>query len=64
MGCDYLRDDEVILCMDPKTCIEKKIDGYTNIFNKKPSSMYKSPFENGDRPELYTTKLLDKGGIQ
>ena len=51
LGCDFFRDDEDILCMAPRKYIEKMNDGYTNIFNKKPSSKYKSPLEKGDHPE-------------
>ena len=49
--------------MAPKKYIEKMNDGYRNMFNKKPSSKYKSPLEKGDHPELDTTKLLDDNGI-
>ena len=50
--------------MAPKKHIEKMNDGYTNIFNKKPSSKYKSPLKKGDHPELDTTELLNDDGIQ
>ena len=39
-------------------------DGHKKVFNKKPSSKYKSPLEMGDYPELDTTNLLDDDGIQ
>ena len=63
LRCYFFRDDEDILCMAPKKYIEKINDGYTNIFNKKPSSKYKSPLEKGDHSELDTTELLDEDGI-
>ena len=65
LGCDFFRDDEDILCMVPKKYIEKMIDWYLkNMFNKKPSTTYKSPLEKGDHPELDITELLDEDGIQ
>ena len=45
--------------MIPKKYIEKMIDGYTNICNKKPSSKYKSALEKGDHPEIDIIELLD-----
>ena len=50
--------------MAPKKYIEKMNNGYKNMFNKKPSSKYKSPLEKGDHPEVDTTELLDEDGIQ
>ena len=32
------------------------------MFNKKPSSKYKSQLKKGDHPELDTTELLDEDG--
>ena len=49
--------------MSPKKYIEKMNDGYTNMFNKKLSSKYKSPLEKGNYYELETTELLDKDSI-
>ena len=63
LGCDFFRDDEDIICMPPKRYIEKMIDGYTTIFEKRPLSKYKSPLEEGDLPELNTTELLDEYSI-
>ena len=63
-GCKFFIDDEDTLFMAPKKYIEKMNEGYTNVFNKKPSSKYKSPLKKRDHPELDTTKLLDKDGIQ
>ena len=45
LGCELFRDDEVVLCMDPKKYIYKMIDGYIHMFNKKTLSKYKSPLE-------------------
>ena len=55
LGCDFFRDDENILCMAPKIYIEKIIDRYKNMFNKKPSTKCKSPLEKGGHPELDIT---------
>ena len=48
----------------PKKYIEKTIDGYTRIFNHKPSTKYKSPLEKGDHPDRDTIELLYDDGIQ
>ena len=50
--------------MAPKKYTEKIIDGYKNMFNKKPSSKYKSPPGKRDHSELDITELLDEDGIQ
>ena len=38
-------------------------DGYTKMFDKKPSTKYKSPLEKGCHPELDITELLEEDGI-
>ena len=35
LGCDFFRDKDGTLCMAPNKYIDKTIDGYDNIFNKK-----------------------------
>ena len=40
------------------------IDGYKHMFDKKPSTTYKSPLEKGYHPELDITEILDDDGIQ
>ena len=58
LGCDFLRDDEGVLCLQPKKYIEKMEDNYQRIFgsNPKPAT---SPLVKGDHPELDTSELLD-----
>ena len=64
LGCDFFRDDDGILCMQPKKYIEKMCDGYTQMFGEKPSHKYAAPLESGDHPELDTSELLDPIGVQ
>ena len=64
LGCDFFRDDDGVLCMAPRKYIGKMIDGYFNMFGEKPRTRYSSPLEKGDHPELDTSELLDKSGIQ
>ena len=64
LGCDFFRDDDGTLCMAPKKCIEKLIDGYHNMFREKPKTRYKSPLESGDHPEMDHSKFLGEDGVQ
>ena len=63
LGCEFFKDDEDSLYMAPKKYIKNMRDEYTNMFNKKTSSKYKSPLEKGNHSELHTTELLDEDGI-
>lgn len=58
LGCDFLRDDEGVLCLQPKKYIEKMEDNYQRIFGTKPKPAT-SPLVKGDHPELDTSELLD-----
>jgi hypothetical protein len=64
LGCDFFRDEDNVLCMQPKKYIEKMMMGYETMFGEKPSTKVYSPLEKGDHPELDTSELLDQTGIQ
>ena len=64
LGCDFYRDSDGTLCMQPKKYIEKMCDGYTQMFGEKPSNKFSSPLESGDHPELDNSELLDPIGVQ
>ena len=64
LGCDFFRDEDNVLCMQPKKYIEKMMMGYETMFGEKPSTRAHSPLEKGDHPELDTSELLDQNGVQ
>jgi hypothetical protein len=64
LGCNFFCDDEGILCMAPKKCIEKMMMGYKLMFGEKPLSKVHSPLEKGDLPKLDTLELLDETRVQ
>ena len=64
LGCDFYRDDEGILCLTPKTYIEKMLSTYETMFGCKPKTNVASPLEKGDHPEIDTSEFLDDKGIQ
>ena len=64
LGCDFYRDSEGTLCMAPKKYIERMIDTYHQIFGEKPRTVYTSPIERGDHPELDSSEELDEDGIR
>ena len=64
LGCDFIHDENGILCIQPKKYIEKMVDTYERLFGSKPKDVYTSPLEKGDHPEMDTSELLDEAGIQ
>ena len=64
LGNDFYRDKEGVLCMAPKKYIERMIDTYFQIFGVKPRTVYTSPLEKGDHPELDASDELDLDGIR
>ena len=68
LGCDYVRDDDGVLCWEPKKYIERMSDAYANMFGNlpkcKPKLVYSSPLDKGDHPELDTSEELDMDGIK
>ena len=64
LGCDFYRDDDGTLCLEPKRYIKKMVASYEQMFGTKPKTSYLSPLEKGDHPELDTSELLDSKGIQ
>ena len=63
LGCDFVRDEQGTLCMQPKKYIERMISTYERFFGSKPKESYSSPLEKGDHPEFDTSELLDEDGI-
>ena len=59
-----MRDEDKVLCIQPRKYIERMVETYVRLFGEKPKEMYSSPLEKGDHPELDTSNLLDADGIQ
>ena len=64
LGCDFVRDEDKVLCIQPKKYFEWMVETYIRLFGEKPKELYSSPLEKGDHPELDTSDLLDADGIQ
>jgi hypothetical protein len=63
LGCDFVRDDHGVLAMAPRKYIQKLHDGYVRMFGEKPKTVYRSPLEEGDHPELDNSDLLDPNDV-
>ena len=64
LGCDFVRDEEKVLCIQPRKYIEQMVETYVRMFGEKLKELYSSPLDKGDHPELNTSNLLDANGIQ
>ena len=62
LGCDFFRDEHQVLCVGPRTYIERMSLQYESMFGTKPKATYNSPLTANDHPELDTTDLLDDCG--
>jgi hypothetical protein len=64
LGCDFYRDKDGTLCMQPRKYIEKMVSGYERMFGEKPKTLAQSPLEKRDHPEIDTSELMGYEGIQ
>jgi hypothetical protein len=64
LGCDFFRNKDGVMCMAPNKYIDKMVSTYEQMFGCKPSTKVSSPLEKGDHPEIDTSDILDKKGIQ
>ena len=64
LGCDFIRDEDKVLCIQPRKYIERMVETYVRLFGEKLKELYSSPLKKGDHPELDTSDLLDADGIQ
>jgi hypothetical protein len=64
LGCDFFRDDEGVLCVGPKTYIERMCMQFESLFGKKPKVVYTSPLLGNDHPELDDSEPLEGEDIQ
>ena len=63
LGCDFFRDEEGVMCVGPKTYIERMGLQYVDLFGEQPKQKYSSPVEKNDHPELDMSPLLPAEGI-
>ncbi len=59
LGCEFVRDEEGVLCLRPRKYIDRMVATYEQIFGEKPSMKVSSPLEKNDHPELDDTDLCD-----
>ena len=66
LGCDFLRDEDGTLRLEPKKYIERVIASYERHFGCKPKgdTRCSSPLEKGDHPELDTSDLCGSDDIE
>ena len=58
LGCTYKKDPDGTLAADPRRYVNKILESYERMFNKKPRKS-RPPLEGGDHPELDTSELCD-----
>lgn len=60
LGCDFVRDDDGVLCLKPRKYIDRMVATYEQMFGEKPSMKgCSSPLEKNDHPELDDSDLCD-----
>ena len=64
LGCEFVRDDEGILCLRPRKYIERMVASYEQMFGEKPSTKVTSPLEKNDHPELDDSELCDEEEVR
>jgi hypothetical protein len=64
LGCNFVRDKDGTLCMQPAAYIERMIATYERIFGQKPGTKHYSPMEKGDHPEIDESELLEEQGVR
>ena len=58
LGCTYKKDPDGTLAADPRRYVNKILESYERMFNKKPRKS-RPPLEGGDHSELDTSELCD-----
>ena len=64
LGCEFVRDEEGVLCLRPRKYIDRMVATYEQIFGEKPCTKVSSPLEKNDHPELDDTELCDAEGVR
>ena len=63
LGCNYWRDDDGTLCVGPTAYIDKMVAEYERLYGSKPQTLYQSPLDKNDHPEIDTSAIMDEDGI-
>ena len=63
LGCNYYRDEQGVLCGEPRQYIERMLDNYQRLFGSWPKEAT-APTTKGDHPELDTSDLLEGEDIK
>ena len=45
LGCDFMRDEQKVLCIQPRKYIERMVETYIRMFGEKPKELYSSPLD-------------------
>ena len=61
LGANFERDQDGILCMSPSKYIDRMIESYLRLFGTKHKTIYSSPLEKGNHPELDSPELDIEG---
>eukprot|EP00977_Amphora_coffeiformis_P026533 scaffold27548_cov95-Amphora_coffeaeformis.AAC.1 len=64
LGMQFTRDADGTLCLESKKYLQKITENYERHFGSKPRTVYLSPIEKGDHPEVDTTEFLDEEKIK
>ena len=64
LGMDFFRDEYGTLCYGPRKYIQKMMDGYFQMFGEQPKTVYHSPLEPNDHPEVDESEFCDPDDIQ
>ena len=64
LGCDFVRDDDGVLCLKPRKYIDRMVASYEQMFGEKPSTKVTSPLEKNDHPELDDSELCDEEEVR
>eukprot|EP00977_Amphora_coffeiformis_P026696 scaffold29103_cov92-Amphora_coffeaeformis.AAC.1 len=60
----FTRDADGTLCLESKKYLQEITENYERHFGSKPRTVYLSPIEKGDHPEVDTTEFLDEEKIK
>jgi hypothetical protein len=63
LGCNFGRDEDGTLYLEPVKFIEKMVQNYERHFGAKPSHKVTSPLEKGDHPETDNSEFLEAKDI-
>jgi len=60
LGCDFIREKDGTLIAEPQKYLEKMIKSHELMFSELPSTLFTSPLEPNDHPEMDDTTMCDE----